>query len=66
MSLWNTYAGVNTPPPASSPNRRGIMKMPDPIINLAAMAVRAARAVHWLGAAVAAGRVAARACTPRR
>ena len=41
--------------PVASPNRRGSMKMPDPIINPAAMAVSAGRAIFWVGAADAAG-----------
>jgi hypothetical protein len=36
------------------------MKMPDAIINPAAMAVSARRPIFWVGAADAAGRVTAR------
>ena len=37
------------------PNRRGSMKMPDPIIDPTTMAVNAGRDIFWVGGAGAAG-----------
>src|SRR5262249_44339116 len=41
--------------PVALPNRRGSMKMPDPIIDPTTMAVRAGRAIFWVDGAAAAG-----------